>query len=105
MNRWIPEMINKARTPKVPRIQMCKATNAASFFYKYKVGIIHETSGKVQPYLPGMERRYLNEKHRQYSEACQKEVREMMTHPLPREEKEKQMQRNRAAGGNGVVRK
>ena len=42
-----------------------------------------------------MERRYLNEKHRQYSEACQKEVREMMTHPLPREEKEKQMQRNK----------
>ena len=58
--------------------------------------IIHETSGKKQPYLPGMERRYLNEKHRQYSEACQREVREMMTHPLPREEKEKQMQRNRA---------
>ena len=50
-----------------------------------------------------MERRYLNEKHRQYSEACQKEVREMMTHPLPREEKEQQMQRNRAAGGNGVL--
>lgn len=42
-----------------------------------------------------MERTYLNEKHRQYSEACQKEVREMMTHPLPREEKENQMSRNK----------
>lgn len=42
-----------------------------------------------------MERTYLNEKHRQYSEACQQEVREMMNHPLSREEKERQMERNR----------
>ncbi|MBR5176609.1 MAG: hypothetical protein IKW89_11870 [Bacteroidales bacterium] len=42
-----------------------------------------------------MERTYLNEKHRQYSEACQQEVREMMNPPLSREEKERQMERNR----------
>ena len=42
-----------------------------------------------------MERTYLNEKHREYSEACQMEVREMMEHPFSREEKEKQMSRNK----------
>ena len=42
-----------------------------------------------------MERTYLSEKHRQYSEACQREVRKMMDHPLSREEKEKQMSRNK----------
>lgn len=42
-----------------------------------------------------MERSYLNEKHRQYSEDCQQEVRKMMAHPLSKEEKEEQMRRNK----------
>jgi len=37
---------------------------------------------------------YLSEAHRKYSEACQKEVLEMMSHPLTAEEKEEQMNRN-----------
>ena len=44
-----------------------------------------------------MKRSYLNEKHRQYSEACQQDVQEMMDHPLSREEKEEQMRRNKFA--------
>lgn len=62
---------------------------------KSKIGFLTETIGKEQPYIPSMERTYLNEKHRQYSEACQQEVREMMDHPLSREEKEEQMRRNK----------
>lgn len=42
-----------------------------------------------------MNRTYLNEQHRQYSEACQQEVRKMMDYPLSREEKEEQMRRNK----------
>lgn len=41
-----------------------------------------------------MKRTYINEAHRKYSEACQEEVREMMEHPLTREEKEQQIRRN-----------
>lgn len=62
---------------------------------KSKICILTETTGKEQRYSHSMERTYLNEKHRQYSEACQQEVREMMDHPLSREEKEEQMRRNR----------
>ena len=40
-------------------------------------------------------KKYINEKHRMYSEACQKEVSEMSKHPLTAEEKEAQMDRNR----------
>ncbi|MBR6269383.1 MAG: hypothetical protein IKR30_02285 [Bacteroidales bacterium] len=42
-----------------------------------------------------MTKKYLNESHRQYSEACQKEVADMMKHPLSAEEKEAQMLRNK----------
>lgn len=42
-----------------------------------------------------MTKKYLNEFHRQYSEACQKEVADMMKHPLSAEEKEAQMLRNK----------
>ena len=38
---------------------------------------------------------YFSEKHRKYSEACQKEVEEMSKHPLTAEEKEVQMDRNK----------
>ena len=48
-----------------------------------------------------MEITYLNEKHRQYSEACQKEVREMMEHPLSREEKEEQMRLSKSGNPEG----
>ena len=40
-------------------------------------------------------KKYINEKHRMYSEACQKEVAEMSKHPLSVDEKEAQMERNR----------
>lgn len=33
-----------------------------------------------------MKRQYLNEKHKKYSEACQKEVEEMAKHPLTHEQ-------------------
>lgn len=33
-----------------------------------------------------MERQYLNEAHKKYSEACQKEVEEMAKHPLTYEQ-------------------
>ena len=42
-----------------------------------------------------MKRIYINESHRKYSEACQKEVAEMSKNPLSAEEKEAQMDRNR----------
>ena len=42
-----------------------------------------------------MERKYISESHRKYSEACQKEVAEMSKHPLSAEQKEAQMNRNR----------
>ena len=38
-----------------------------------------------------MKKTYLNEIHRLYSEACQREVKEMQDHPLTAEEKEEQM--------------
>lgn len=41
-----------------------------------------------------MENNYINEAHRKYSVACQKEVLEMMDNPLTAEEKEEQMNRN-----------
>ena len=40
-------------------------------------------------------RHYFSEKHREYSEACQKEVAEMAKTPLSAVEKEEQMTRNR----------
>lgn len=43
-----------------------------------------------------MKRTYLSKQHRQYSEACQQEVRKMMEHPLSQEEKEQQMRRNKS---------
>lgn len=46
-------------------------------------------------YLCDMEKKYISESHRKYSEACQKEVEEMSKHPLTVEEKEAQMDRNR----------
>ena len=46
-------------------------------------------------YLCDMEKKYINESHRKYSEACQKEVAEMCKHPLTAEEKEEQMRRNK----------
>ena len=42
-----------------------------------------------------MKRKYINESHRKYSEACQREVEEMSKHPLTAEEKEAQMDRNK----------
>ena len=42
-----------------------------------------------------MEQKYINESHKKYSEACQKEVAEMSKHPLTTEEKEAQMDRNK----------
>ena len=42
-----------------------------------------------------MEKKYISESHRKYSEACQKEVEEMSKHPLTAEEKEAQMDRNK----------
>ena len=42
-----------------------------------------------------MQKKYINESHRKYSEACQKEVAEMSKNPLSAEEKEAQMDRNR----------
>lgn len=42
-----------------------------------------------------MEKKYISESHRKYSEACQREVAEMSKHPLTAEEKEAQMDRNR----------
>lgn len=39
-----------------------------------------------------MEHRYLSEHHRKRSEACQKEVEEMLKHPLSREEAIAQIQ-------------
>lgn len=53
-----------------------------------------------------MKRKYINESHRKYSEALQKEVAEMSRHPLSAEQKEAQMERNlktslnRATPGN-----
>lgn len=41
-------------------------------------------------------RTYINESHREYSEACQREVEEMLRHPLTVEQMEEQMDRNRA---------
>lgn len=43
-----------------------------------------------------MEKHYINEAHRRYSEACQRAVREMMEHPLSWKKKEAQMLRNKA---------
>lgn len=40
-------------------------------------------------------RKYFNESHRRYSEACQKEVSEMSRHPLSHEEFRAQIRRNR----------
>lgn len=37
---------------------------------------------------------YINESHRKYSEACQKEVDEMSKHPLSHEQMLAQMRRN-----------
>ncbi len=42
-----------------------------------------------------MKRTYINESHRKYSEALQKEIAEMSEHPLSAEQKETQMRRNR----------
>lgn len=42
-----------------------------------------------------MKKTYLNESHRLYSEACQREVKEMQIHPLTAEEKEEQMRKLR----------
>ena len=42
-----------------------------------------------------MEKKYISESHRKYSEACQKEVEEMSMNPLTAEEKEAQMDRNK----------
>lgn len=42
-----------------------------------------------------MGKKYINDAHRKYSEACQLEVREMMRNPLTREEIEEQIRRNR----------
>lgn len=42
-----------------------------------------------------MIRKYINDSHQEYSEACQKEVAEMSKHPLSVDEKEEQMRRNR----------
>lgn len=47
-----------------------------------------------------MERKYLNESHRKYSEACQKEVAEMSRRPLSAELKERQMRHNRENSSN-----
>ena len=46
-------------------------------------------------YLCDMEKKYISESHRKYSEACQKEVAEMSMNPLTAEEKEEQMRRNK----------
>lgn len=40
-------------------------------------------------------RKYFNESHRKYSEACQREVEEMSKHPLSHEEFREQIRRNR----------
>ena len=40
-------------------------------------------------------RKYFNESHRKYSEACQKEVEEMSKHPLSHEQFRAQIKRNR----------
>ena len=40
-------------------------------------------------------RKYFNESHKRYSEACQKEVAEMSKHPLSEEEFRAQIERNR----------
>lgn len=42
-----------------------------------------------------MERKYINDSHKKYSEACQKEVAEMSKHPLSCEQKEQQMLTNK----------
>lgn len=42
-----------------------------------------------------MKRTYINESHRNYSEALQKEIAEMSRNPLSAAEKEAQMRRNR----------
>lgn len=42
-----------------------------------------------------MRKKYINESHRKYSEALQKEVAEMSKHPLSAEQKEAQMRRNK----------
>lgn len=42
-----------------------------------------------------MEKKYISESHRKYSEACQRELEEMSKHPLTAEEKEAQMDRNK----------
>ena len=42
-----------------------------------------------------MGKKYINDAHRKYSEACQLEVWEMMRNPLTREEIEAQIRRNR----------
>lgn len=49
-----------------------------------------------------MEKTYLNESHRRYSEACQEEVKRMTEHPLTAEEKQAQMTRNARASRGGA---
>ena len=41
-----------------------------------------------------MEKKYLGESHRKYSIACQKEVEEMLQHPLTQEQFQAQIWRN-----------
>ena len=41
-----------------------------------------------------MEKKYISESHRKYSEACQREVEEMTKNPLSADEKQAQMDRN-----------
>ena len=47
-----------------------------------------------------MEKEYLNESHKRYSQACQEEVAEMSRRPLSAELKERQMRRNRENSSN-----
>lgn len=44
-----------------------------------------------------MERRYLGQKHKEYSENCQREVAEMQRHPLTHGQFLEQIERNRKA--------
>ena len=65
-----------------------------------KYARVCETSGCEQPYMDCVKnhramRKYFNESHRKYSEACQKEVEEMSKHPLSHEQFRAQIKRNR----------
>lgn len=50
-------------------------------------------------------RTYINESHRKYSEACQKEVDEMSKHPLSLEQKLEQMRRNHEESVKAAIQK